>query len=70
MGARNRRSEGRKGMSRTRLDVVAALTVLLLAFALAACGGDDDDEGEAAGTTTEATSNPGPIFRRGRRGRP
>lgn len=43
-------------MSRKRLDVVAALTVLLLAFALAACGGDDDDEGDAAGTTTEAAT--------------
>ncbi|HUP33720.1 MAG TPA: ABC transporter substrate-binding protein [Gaiellaceae bacterium] len=44
-------------MKRKRLDLLAVLAVLLLAFTLAACGGDDDDEdGEAAATTTEATT--------------
>jgi branched-chain amino acid transport system substrate-binding protein len=47
-------------MSRRRLDVVALLTVLVLAFTLAACGGDDDDEADAAGTTTEATTEEEP----------
>ena len=47
-------------MSRKRLDVVALLSVLVLAFALAACGGDDDDDGDAAGTTTEATTDEEP----------
>ncbi len=46
-------------MSRKRLDVVALLSVLVLAFALAACGGDDDDEPDAA-ATTEATTDEEP----------
>jgi len=39
-----------------RLDVVAALAVLLLAFTLAACGGDDDGDADAGAATTEAAA--------------